>query len=154
MARKKEHNQDSERPTPFRVLPFSTDKQLLKRNQIMSFKVKGQIEQLLPVVTGTSARGEWKKQEFVVQTDEQYPKKICFTLFNDKINLLEGFNSNMEVEVSFSVESREYNGRWFHNVNAYRIDKANTEPEGFNPPPFNENDIPPETEDDGGDLPF
>lgn len=120
----------------------------------MSFKVKGQIEQLLPVVTGTSNRGEWRKQEFVIQTDEQYPKKICFTLFNDKISLLEGFNANMEVEVSFSVESREYNGRWFHNVNAYRIDKASEEPEGFNPPPFNENDIPPEAEDDGGDLPF
>lgn len=120
----------------------------------MSFKVKGRIEQLLPVATGTSSRGEWRKQEFVIQTDEQYPKKICFTLFNDKINLLEGFNSNMDVEVSFSVESREYNGRWFHNVNAYRIDKASEEPEGFNPPPFNENDIPPEADDDGGDLPF
>ena len=121
----------------------------------MSFKVKGRIEQLLPVINGTSNRGEWKKQEFVIETDEQYPKKICFTLFNDKINLLEGFNNNMDVEVSFSVESREYNGRWFHNVNAYRIDKAaGNEPEGFNPPPFDSNDIPPESDDDAGDLPF
>jgi hypothetical protein len=122
----------------------------------MSLVVKGKIEQLLSLQTGTSNRGEWKKQEFILETDEQYPKKICFTLFNDKIGLLEGFNTGMEVEVSFNVESREYNGRWFHNVNAWKIDRANEEPQGFNAPPFSEGDIPPETDDSGdnNDLPF
>lgn len=122
----------------------------------MSLVVKGRIEQLLPVQTGTSTRGEWKKQEFVIETDEQYPKKICFTLFNDKIGLIEGFNNGMDVEVSFNVESREYNGRWFHNVNAWKIDKANEGEQGFKPPPFTESDIPPETaeSDEINDLPF
>jgi len=122
----------------------------------MSLVVKGKIEQLLPVQTGTSTRGEWKKQDFVIETDEQYPKKICFTLFNDKIGLLEGFNNGMDVEVSFNVESREYNGRWYHNINAWKIDKINEEPAGFNPPPFSEADIPPEPadSDEVNDLPF
>jgi hypothetical protein len=122
----------------------------------MSLVVKGKIEQLLSLQTGTSNRGEWKKQEFILETDEQYPKKICFTLFNDKIGLLEGFNTGMEVEVSFNVESREYNGRWFHNVNAWKIDRIDGESQGFNAPPFSEGDIPPETDDSGdnNDLPF
>jgi hypothetical protein len=121
----------------------------------MSLVVKGKIEQLLQLQTGTSTRGEWKKQEFIIETDEQYPKKICFTLFNDKIGLIEGFNAGMEVEVSFNVESREYNGRWFHNINAWKIDRASEEPVGFNPPPFSEGDIPPENADsENNDLPF
>ncbi|QZE14606.1 DUF3127 domain-containing protein [Halosquirtibacter laminarini] len=91
----------------------------------MSFTVKGKLEKVLDMVTGTSARGEWKKREFVITTqEEQYPKTICFTLFNDKVSLIEGFQPGSDVEVSFQVESREYQGRYFHNVNAWRIQPA------------------------------
>lgn len=124
----------------------------------MSFQVKGKVLELLPVQTGTSQRGEWKKQEFVIETiDEQFPKKICFTLFNDKIGILNGINVNADVEVSFNVESREYNGRWFHNVNAWKIELADQVPPGFDgPPPFSPDDIPADNSgsDDGNDLPF
>ncbi len=123
----------------------------------MSFKVKGKILQILPEQRGTSQRGEWKKQDFVIETtDDQFPRKICFTLFNDKTGSLEGIEPNMEVEVSFSIESREYNQKWFTNVNAFRIDKVTAEsPQAITPPPYTEIDIPPlggkETDDD---LPF
>jgi hypothetical protein len=51
----------------------------------MSFKTTGKVLQILPEIKGTSARGEWKKQDFIIETaEEQFPKKICFTLFNDK----------------------------------------------------------------------
>ncbi|QZT36708.1 DUF3127 domain-containing protein [Halosquirtibacter xylanolyticus] len=91
----------------------------------MSFTVKGKLEKILDEVSGTSARGEWKKREFVLTTqDEQYPRTICFTLFNDKVSLIEGFQSGQDLEVSFSVESREYQGRYFHNVNAWRVQPA------------------------------
>ncbi len=47
----------------------------------MSFKTTGKVLQVLPEIKGTSARGEWKKQDFIIETaEEQYPKKICFTL--------------------------------------------------------------------------
>ena len=122
----------------------------------MALSVKGKIEQVLKAESGVSRAGkEWKKQEFVLETDEQFPRKVCFTLFGDKVDLVNGLNAGQEVEVSFNVESREYNGRWFTNVNAWKIDKVedNNIPEP--PPEFRMEDIPPEPDDDtANDLPF
>jgi hypothetical protein len=84
--------------------------------------VKGKVTKILPEETGTSKAGkEWKKQEFVIKTDDQYPKDVCFTLFGDKTDLLSKVSVDNEVSVSFNVESREYNGKWFHNINAWKI---------------------------------
>jgi hypothetical protein len=123
----------------------------------MSFKVKGKILQILPEQKGTSPRGEWKKQDFVIETtDDQFPKKICFTLFNDKTSSLESILPNMEVEVSFSIESREYNQKWFTNVNAFRIESVKEDsPKGMTPPPYTEADITPSGDSaENDDLPF
>lgn len=123
----------------------------------MSLKVKGTIQQILKAESGVSRAGnEWKKQEFVIETSEQFPKKICFTLFNDKFSLLENISEGDEVEVSFNLESREYNSKWFHNINAWKIEK--TVDDGFSqdsPPEFRMEDIPPEPADpDDNGLPF
>ena len=123
----------------------------------MSFKVKGKILQVLPEQKGTSARGEWKKQDFVIETaDDQFPKKICFTLFNDKTSSLESIKPNMQVEVSFSIESREFNQKWYTNVNAFRIESVKEDGSAVTtPPPYTEADIPPLREnDENDDLPF
>lgn len=122
----------------------------------MALSVKGKIEQILKPESGVSKAGkEWNKQEFVIETDDQYPKKVCFTLFGDKVNLVEGLTAGQEVEVSFNIESREYNGRWFHNVNAWKIENASEANMPVPPPEFGMGDIPPEpSEDDAGDLPF
>jgi hypothetical protein len=81
---------------------------------------------------------------------------VCFTLFNDKNALLEKVKEGDDVEVFFNLESREFNGKWYHNVNAWKIDKVSEQgnfPE--QPPEFRPEDIPPEPADDGGDgLPF
>lgn len=125
----------------------------------MSLQVKGKIEKILQPESGVSRAGnEWKKQEFVIETDEQFPKKVCFTLFNDKNALLEKVKEGDDVEVSFNLESREFNGKWYHNINAWKIDKVSDQgnfPEPPTPPEFRSEDIPPEPEDSGGDgLPF
>jgi hypothetical protein len=122
----------------------------------MSLAVKGRIQQILKPESGVSRAGnEWKKQEFVIETEDQFPKKICFTLFGDKISLLEGITSGQEVEISFNIESREYNGKWFHNINAWKIDTAPSENIPEPPPEFGMEDIPPEpTDDASNDLPF
>jgi len=122
----------------------------------MSMQVKGKVQQILKSESGVSRAGnEWKKQEFVIETIEQFPRKICFTLFNDKLSLINDISNGDEVEVSFNVESREFNGKWFHNINAWKIDKyeASNYPEPS--PPFGLNDIPPEPDENGvNDLPF
>ena len=122
----------------------------------MALSVKGKVDQILKPESGTSKAGKaWSKQEFVIETDDQYPKKVCFTLFGDKVNLIEGLTAGQEVEVSFNMESREYNGRWFHNINAWKIDKASADNMSVPPPEFGMDDIPPEPAGgDASDLPF
>lgn len=123
----------------------------------MSMDVKGRVVELLQVQNGTSKAGkDWSKQEFVIETEEQYPKKICFTLFGDKVSLLNGISAGDEVEVFFNVESREFNGRWYHNINAWRINPV--QPGGDSGPDFTPGDIPPppasNDEPPVDDLPF
>ncbi len=124
--------------------------------EVMSLAVKGKIQQILKPQSGTSQAGkEWNKQEFVIETEEQYPRKVCFTLFGEKTSLINGLSVGDEVEVSFNLESREYNGRWFHNVNAWKIDKASAASISEPPPEFSAGDVPPEpAEDAASDLPF
>jgi len=120
----------------------------------MSLEVKGKIMQILPLNSGVSKAGkEWQKQEFVIETQDQYPKQVCFTLFNDKISLINGLENGTEVNVAFSVESREFSGRWYHNINAWRIDRVSPDVPGDFPPEFSADDIPPEPAE-GDDLPF
>jgi len=123
----------------------------------MSMQVKGTLIQKIKTESGVSKAGkEWKKQDFVVETNEQFPKKICFTLFGDKISLIDGINEGAEIEVFFSVESRDFNGKWYHNINAWKIEQAGAVGSSANyPPEFAVGDIPPEPADDNGnDLPF
>ncbi len=122
----------------------------------MALQVKGKVQQILNPESGVSRAGkEWKKQEFVIETDEQFPRKICFTLFNEKTSLIEGLSAGEEVDVSFNVESREYNGKWYHNINAWKIDKPAAENLPGLPPELSAGDIPPEPAgEDANDLPF
>ena len=123
----------------------------------MALSVKGKVEQLLKPESGVSRAGkEWKKQEFILETDEQFPKKVCFTLFGDKVDLASGLSQGQEVEVSFNLDSREYNGRWFTNANAWKIENVSDQGNVPEPPPeFRMEDIPPEPDDDAAnDLPF
>jgi len=122
----------------------------------MNMQVKGKIQQILKLESGVSRAGnEWKKQEFVIETIEQFPRKICFTLFNDKLSLIDGISNGDEVEVSFNIESREFNGKWFHNINAWKIDKPEKSSYHEPSPPFSSDDIPPEPAEYGvDDLPF
>ena len=124
----------------------------------MSFKVKGRVVDILQLQTGSSARGEWKKLDFVLEVpDDQFPKKICFTLFNDKTEMIKETDKNREMEVSFNLEGREYNGKWYHNVNAFRIDRVEKTESASGqsvPPPYIEDDYIPVREGENDDLPF
>ena len=86
------------------------------------FQEKGKVIAIGQVQTGTSPKGEWNKVDFVIETSDQYPKKINFTLFAGAGKQLFTPKVGADVEVSFSIESREYNGKWFSNINAFRVD--------------------------------
>ncbi|MDR3366507.1 MAG: DUF3127 domain-containing protein [Prevotellaceae bacterium] len=94
-------------------------------------ELKAKLTQLLPLQTGEGRNGPWKKQDVIVETDGQYPKKVCFSIWGDKVNpniLVVGNTLN----VSFDVESREFNGRWYTDLRVWKIDLVE---EGSSAPP-------------------
>lgn len=119
-------------------------------------EITGKLLNVLPEETGEGRNGTWKKQSFVLETQDQYPKKVCITVWGDKINL-NNFQENEVITASINIESREYNNRWYTDVKAWKVVKqqASTggQPDHGNIPPPTE--IPPEVEgDDLNDLPF
>lgn len=82
---------------------------------------EGIVYKILPLTKGTSARGEWQRQDVVFEMqDGSFARKICVTFFNkpdDVAKLHEGATYN----VSVNIESREYNGRWYTDVRAWRL---------------------------------
>lgn len=120
-------------------------------------QVKGTLLQILKQESGVSKAGkEWKKQDFVIETNEQFPKKVCFTLFGDKTSLIDGITEGTEIEVFFSLESRDFNGKWYHNINAWKVENAGATSSPSKPylPEFSAADAPLEADDSGNDLPF
>ena len=79
--------------------------------------------QLLPLQKGVGKNGEWKKQDIIVQTEGQYPKKVCISIWGDKINE-NVLQIGKQLNISFDVESREYNGRWYTDVKAWKVEQA------------------------------
>lgn len=85
-------------------------------------EITGKIIAVLPEQGGTSKNGnEWKKQEYVLETHEQYPKKVCFQLFGADRIAQAAIQPGEELTVSFDIESREYQGRWYTNINAWKV---------------------------------
>lgn len=83
--------------------------------------LSGTVIAILPSVTGESSKGAWIKHAFVIETQEQFSKKIHFTMFNKDPNSQLAFGEGDNVTVSFSVESREYNSRWYSDIKAYKV---------------------------------
>jgi len=92
-------------------------------------KVKGKIVKVLAIESGESKAGkEWKKQGFVIDTGAQYNPKVCFNLFgDDKIDMLKNFGEGEEVDVYFNISSREFNGKYYHNIDAWKIEGLKVE---------------------------
>ena len=86
-------------------------------------EVEGRIIQKLDPVSGVSKAGNnWSKQEYVLETQEAYPKKIFFSFFGDRANQYP-LNVGDTVKLSFDIDSHEFNGRWFTNINGWKAEK-------------------------------
>lgn len=105
----------------------------------------GKIVQVLPEKSGTSARGTWRKQEYIIEIPGDYPKQVCFMVWGDRIDQFR-IEEGQELNVAIDLESREFNGRWYTDVKAWRVSPV-TQEDG--PPPMDEAPSP-----DLGDLPF
>ncbi|HQV01541.1 MAG: DUF3127 domain-containing protein [Bacteroidia bacterium] len=126
----------------------------------MALDITGKIIHILPEAGGQTKAGKpWSKQEFVIETEEQYPKKVCISLMGEKVQELKKFSIGQQVKASLNIESREYNGRWYSDIRAWRLEAAgSTQPQSNYAPPantpadsFSSNPLPAATDDD---LPF
>lgn len=89
----------------------------------MQFTVK--LLEVLPLQTGNGKNGTWKKQDIIVETTgSQYPKKVCVSIWGDKISESQLVTGSL-FNISFDVESREFNGKWYTDVKAWKIEPAN-----------------------------
>ena len=118
-------------------------------------EISGKIIAVLPIATGQGKNGTWRSQDYVLETADQYPKKVCFNLFGDKIDQFP-IAIDDQVNVSFDIESKEYNGRWFTNIRAWKVDNnsavqtATTQQSVITAPAFDGSLM----SDEGSGLPF
>ena len=115
-------------------------------------EIAGNIIQILPLQSGQGKSGTWKKQEFILETPGQYPKKVCLNLWGEKVDEIK-IAVGDKITASINIESREYNGRWYTDVRAWKIQKESGGKSGSDvPPPSEENFAPDNAGTD--DLPF
>ena len=119
-------------------------------------EIKGRLVKILPPLTGQGKVGEWKKQEFVIELESgsAYPRKACLSSWGDKVNV-ESLMEGSMLNVYFDIESREYQGKWFTNLTAWKVEIVEEgQPASPAPPPpietYDAEDVLP-TKDD---LPF
>ncbi len=83
-------------------------------------EIKGKIIKVLPLQQGEGKNGSWKKQDYIIETNEKIAKKVCFSLWGEKVDQFV-LTDGDEVELMVDLESREYNGRWYTEVKAWKV---------------------------------
>lgn len=88
-------------------------------------EITGKITHALEVRSGTARTtgNPWMSQSFVIETHEQYPRRCVFDVFGE--DRLKEFNIQVgeELTVSFDIDAREYQGRWFNSIRAWKVDR-------------------------------
>ena len=131
----------------------------IKKINVMALELSGKVMQLLSEQTGTGKNGQWVKQDFIIETEEQYPRKVCFSAWGEKVSMVKTLKAGTPVKVSFNIESREFNGRWYTDLRIWKLEIAesagNTATPAHAADPGLEPLLPGGAEDPGeNDLPF
>ena len=92
-------------------------------------EIQGKFLRLGNLVEGTSARGAWRKQELIVETIEQYPKQVCLLCWGDTIDAIATLNEGDVIKAGISIESREFNGKWYTDVRAFGLGLVSSAPQ-------------------------
>lgn len=116
-------------------------------------ELSGKVFEVLPEQQGEGRAGTWRRQDFILEIPGQFPKKVCIGMWGDKIDQA-NLKVGEQVTAHIDIESREYNGKWFTSVKAWKVEKSkgnNSNNEGEIPPP---GEPPPVPFSDNDDLPF
>ena len=106
----------------------------------MALEITGKIIQITPQQSGVGKNGAWSKREFILETFEQFPRKVCISVWGDKSDNLEQLHPiGSTIKASINIESREYNGKWYTDVRAWKLEMSQDVQENHLPietPPF------------------
>lgn len=92
-------------------------------------EITGKIIHKLEAVSGTSQKGNaWKKQEYVLETQDSFPKKVFFDFFGERADQYP-LNIGDVITLSFDIESREFNGRWYTSIRGWKAEPATAMPQ-------------------------
>ena len=85
-------------------------------------EIIGKVVRLGTLLEGTSARGPWRKQELIIETEEQYPRTVCLICWSNQIDEIQKFAPGQTIKAQIEISSREFNGKWYTDVRAWRFD--------------------------------
>jgi hypothetical protein len=88
----------------------------------MALELQGKIFKIMSEQTGEGKNGTWSKRDFVIETQDQFPKKICFSAWGDKSAEVGRLGIGTPVKIAFDVQSREYNEKWYTDLRPWKID--------------------------------
>lgn len=121
----------------------------------MDLQITGKVIDILEEQSGEGKNGTWRKQEFVLETPGQYPKQVCVVQWGDNIDKF-GIAAGETITAHIDIQSREYNGRWYTDIKAWKVARDGGA-DGGPPPDSNEPwpEPPSDANDDADDsLPF
>jgi hypothetical protein len=84
-------------------------------------KLTGRIISMGDIQTGTGQKGVWKKREIILETNGQYPKKVCLTAWNGVCDSLSNYQVDDSLTIQCHIESREYNSRWYTEIKPFKV---------------------------------
>lgn len=85
-------------------------------------EIIGKVVRLGNLTEGTSARGPWRKQNLIIETEEQYPRTVCLTCWTNQIDEIQKFAPGQTIKAQIEISSREFNGKWYTDVRVWRFD--------------------------------
>jgi hypothetical protein len=89
-------------------------------------EITGKVVRLGNLTEGTSARGPWRKQDLIIETEEQYPRTVCLTCWTNQIDEIQKFAPGQSIKAQIEISSREFNGKWYTDVRVWRFDPVGT----------------------------
>ena len=106
-------------------------------------EITGKIIAVLPEQGGVSKTGnEWKRQDYVLETHDQYPKKVCFRIFGAEKIAQAAIQAGEEITIHFDIDSREYQGRWYTDISAWKVERPAIGGQPASAQPMDNNYVP------------
>lgn len=136
---------------------------IFAKNLYMSFEISGKIVKIFDIESKTES---FQTREFVIESaNDRYPQMIKFQLTQDRCAIVDNHKEGEELKVYFDLRGREWQGKYFTNLNAWKVEAGSAAPQPVAPPPTAEGGFPTEdpfasagksdsSAEDFGDLPF